>query len=62
MFIVNGDIKLDTFEIHESCDRWFNTNVKVVENHRTPLFSSRSYHIYKNKKIIGYICANNEPS
>jgi hypothetical protein len=29
MFLVNGEIKLDTFEIHQSCGSWFNTNVKV---------------------------------
>ena len=27
-----GDIKLDTFEIHENCSGWFHTNVKIEEN------------------------------
>tara|TARA_B100001564_G_scaffold288351_1_gene251768 strand:- start:18 stop:233 length:216 start_codon:yes stop_codon:yes gene_type:complete len=56
-----GDIKLDTFEINSSCSSWFHTNVKVVENKKRTLFSSREYHLYKGKKVIGYICGGDEP-
>jgi len=56
-----GDIKLDRFEINESCSSWFHHNVKVIENKKTTLFSSREYHLYKDKKVIGYICGGEEP-
>ena len=26
-----GDIKLDTFEIHDSCSSWFHSNITTVE-------------------------------
>jgi hypothetical protein len=61
MFLVNGEIKLDTFEIHQSCGSWFNSNVKVEENKKRKLFSSLEYHVYKDKKVVGYVCAGNEP-
>ena len=61
MLLVEGEIKLDTFEIHQSCGSWFNSNVKIVKNHRKKLFSSIEYHIYKDKKVVGYVCAGNEP-
>ena len=61
MFLVNGEIKLDTFEIHENCGSWFNSNVKIEENKKRKLFSSIEYHIYKDKKVVGYVCAGNEP-
>tara|TARA_R110002124_G_scaffold1180_1_gene6325 strand:+ start:587 stop:802 length:216 start_codon:yes stop_codon:yes gene_type:complete len=56
-----GDIKLDTFEIQTDCSGWFNHNVKVVENKKKTLFSSREYHLYNDKKVIGYICGDNPP-
>ena len=56
-----GDIKLDTFEIHTTCSGWFHHNVKVIENKNTTLFSNREYHLYKGKKVIGYICGGEEP-
>ena len=62
MFLVNGEIKLDTFEIHTSCSSWFDTNVKVEENKKRKLFSSLEYHVYKDKKVVGYVCQGNEPS
>ena len=58
---LGGDIKLDTFEIHTSCNSWFNTNVKIVENKKRKLFSSLEYHVYKDKKVIGYVCGDNPP-
>jgi len=56
-----GDIKLDTFEIHTECSGWFHTNVKIVENKKRTLFSNHEYHLYKDKKVIGYICGGEEP-
>jgi hypothetical protein len=50
-----GDIKLDRFEINTTCSSWFHTNVAQIENKKRTLFSSHEYHVYKNKKVIGYI-------
>ena len=61
MFLVEGEIKLDTFEIHDSCSNWFNSNVKIEENKKRKLFSSIEYHIYKDKKVVGYVCQGDEP-
>ena len=56
-----GDIKLDTFEINTSCSSWFHTNVAQIENKKRTLFSGHVYHVYKNKKVIGYVCGGEEP-
>jgi len=56
-----GDIKLDTFEIHDDCSSWFHHNVRVVEKKKRKLFSSHEYHLYKDKQVIGYICGGHEP-
>ena len=61
MFLVEGEIKLDTFEIHQDCGNWFNSNVKIEQDHRKKLFSSIEYHIYKDKKVVGYVCGGHEP-
>ncbi len=61
MFLVGGEIKLDTFEIHDSCHGWFHTNVKIEQNKKRKLFSSIEYHIYKDKKVVGYVCGGHEP-
>ena len=57
----SGDIKQETFEINSSCSSWFHINVKVEENKKKTLFSNHVYHEYKGKKVIGYICAGEEP-
>ena len=57
-----GEIKLDTFEINESCSAWFNTNVTVHERKKRKLFSNHVYHLYEGKQVIGYICGGEEPS
>ena len=61
MFLIEGEIKLDTFEIQKNCSDWFNSNVKIEQNHRKKLFSSIEYHIYKDKKVVGYVCQGDEP-
>ena len=56
-----GDIKMETFEIHTTCSSWFHTNVAQKENKKTTLFQNRTYHVYKGKKVIGYICGDEPP-
>tara|TARA_R110000803_G_scaffold81843_1_gene147776 strand:+ start:552 stop:767 length:216 start_codon:yes stop_codon:yes gene_type:complete len=56
-----GEIKMDTFEIHTTCGSWFHTNVAQIENKKTTLFRSRTYHVYKDKRVVGYICGGEEP-
>ena len=57
----NGDIKLNSFEINESCSSWFHSNITAVEKKKKTFMSNHFYHTYKGKKVIGYICAGEEP-
>ena len=56
-----GDVKQHSFEIFQSCDTWFHTNVKVLERKKRKLFSSHVYHEYKGKQVIGYVCSDEPP-
>jgi hypothetical protein len=58
-----GNIEMTSFEIpsKESCESWFHYNVKEKENKKRTLFSSHTYHLYKDKKVIGYICSDDIP-
>ena len=56
-----GDIKLDSFEIFTNCSSWFNTHVVSVDKRKQTLWSNRSYHVYKDKKVVGYVCQGKEP-
>ena len=56
-----GDIKLDTFEIQNSCSSWFHSNITTVEKKKKTFMSNHYYHEYKGKKVIGYICGGEEP-
>ena len=56
-----GDIKLDTFEIQNSCSSWFHSNITTVEKKKKTFMSNHYYHTYKGKKVIGYICGGDEP-
>ena len=58
-----GDIKQESFEVvsGESCESWYNTNVKVLEQKKRKLFSNHVYHEYKGKQVIGYICDDKPP-
>ena len=56
-----NEIKMETFEINTTCSSWFYTNVAQIENKKKTLFSGRTYHVYKDKKVIGYICADKPP-
>ena len=53
-----GDCDDDTTT---TCSSWFSTNVAQIENKKTTLFQSRTYHVYKDKKVIGYVCGGDEP-
>ncbi len=57
-----GDIKLDSFEIQQSCSAWFHANVTVHERKQRKLFSNHVYHLYEGKQVIGYICEGEEPN
>ena len=58
-----GKIEMTSFEIpsKESCESWFHYNVKIKENKNRTLFSGHTYHLYKGKKVIGYICSDDIP-
>ena len=56
-----GDIKLDTFEIQDSCSSWFHSNITTVDKQKKTFMSNHYYHEYKGKKVIGYICGGDEP-
>ena len=56
-----GDIKLETFEINDSCSSWFHSNIITVEKKKKTFMSNHYYHTYKGKKVIGYICGGEEP-
>ena len=53
---LGGDIKLDTFEIQQSCHTWFESNVTVHEKRKKTFMSNHYYHMYKKKRVVGYIC------
>ena len=56
-----GDIKLDTFEIHQGCSGWVNSNITITEKKKKTFMKNHYYHTYKGKKVIGYICGGHEP-
>ena len=42
-----GDIKLDTFEIQDSCSSWFHSNITSVEKQKKTFMSNHYYHMYE---------------
>ena len=58
-----GDIKMESFEIvsGDTCESWYHHNVKVHERKQRKLFSSHTYHLYKDKQVIGYVCSDEPP-
>jgi len=56
-----GEVKIEMFEIQQSCSAWFHTNVRVHEKKKRKLFSNHVYHEYNGKQVIGYICSGEEP-
>ena len=57
-----GDIKLDTFEINESCSGWWHHNVVQKEKRKKTFMTNHYYYVYDNKKVVGYICNDKEPT
>ena len=59
----NGDIKQESFEIvsKQSCESWYEANVRVLERKKRKMFSSLYYHEYKGKQVIGYVCSDEPP-
>ena len=57
----SGDIKLDTFEIQDSCSSWFHSNITAVEKQKKTFMSNHYYHMYEGKRVIGYVCGGEEP-
>ena len=45
-----GDVKLDTFEIQDSCSSWFHSNITAVEKQKKTFMRNHYYHEYKGKK------------
>ena len=58
-----GDIKQESFEIvsKQSCESWYEANVRVLEKKQRKLFSNLYYHEYKGKQVIGYVCSDEPP-
>ena len=58
-----GDIKQESFEIvsKQSCESWYEANVRVLERKKRKMFSSLYYHEYKGKQVIGYVCSDEPP-
>ena len=56
-----GDIKLDTFEIQDSCSSSFHSNITSVEKQKKTFMSNHYYHMYEGKRVIGYVCGGEEP-
>lgn len=57
-----GDIKLDSFEINESCDGWWHTNVVQKEKRKKTFMTNHYYYVYNDKKVVGYMCSDKEPT
>ena len=57
-----GDIKLDTFEINESCSGWWHHNVVQKEKRKKTFMTNHYYYVYDNKKVVGYMCNDKEPT
>ena len=57
-----GDIKMDTFEINESCSGWWHHNVVQKEKRKKTFMTNHYYYVYDNKKVVGYMCNDKEPT
>ena len=51
-----GDIKLESFEVQDSCHSWWTTNVVQTEKRKKTFMSNHYYYMYDKKRVIGYIC------
>jgi hypothetical protein len=61
LILVGGNkIESENITIYQDCYSWYQQNVAMTEK-RTPLFSTRSFHYYKGKRVVGFICNFKEP-
>ena len=51
-----GDIKLESFEVQDSCHTWWTNNVVKNEKQKKTFMSNHFYYMYDKKRVIGYIC------
>ena len=57
LILVSSDkIEQKRITIYESCYTWYKKNVAMLEK-KTKLFSTRSFHLYKGDRVIGYMCS-----
>ena len=52
----SGTIEQDKFKIYISCSSWFDVNVIKEENKKYSISENRTYYIFNNKVVVGYIC------
>jgi len=57
-----GDIKLDSFEIQQSCGSWWHTNVVQYEKRKKTFMTNHYYYMYNKKRVVGYVCNGKEPT
>lgn len=57
-----GDIKLESFEINESCSGWWHHNVVQKEKRKKTFMTNHYYYVYNDKKVVGYMCNDKEPT
>ena len=62
IILLPGDkTDLKNIEIFDSsCYTWYQKNVTMTVK-KTTLFEQRSFHYYKKKRVVGYICGNTTP-
>lgn len=55
----SGNIVSEKYEIFENeCSNWFTQNVAIEKNKRKARGSNKTYYLYNNKKVVGYICSS----
>ncbi len=62
LLILVSSNKIETYDItiYERCYTWYENNVAMTVK-KTPLFGQRSFHYYKKKRVVGFICNYKEP-
>ena len=51
-----GDIKLESFEVQDSCHTWWTNNVVKNEKQKKTFMSNHYYYMYDKKRVVGYMC------
>tara|TARA_R100000657_G_C4608423_1_gene62133 strand:+ start:177 stop:383 length:207 start_codon:yes stop_codon:yes gene_type:complete len=52
----SGTIEQDKFKIYTTCSSWFDVNVIKEENKKYSTSENRTYYVFNNKVVVGYIC------